>query len=179
MKCNLMPKSIQLEQKRQRINLCLRPVLILSLIIFLTSVISGVWFQQKTEAERVYYTDQAYPHVQQIQKQNHGENLMKKQMETVTTMEKNRIHWPIVLVCLAETKPQEGAVQTLSVKDRHVTIEGLASSASFSRMWQERLRHQPCIAAVSISKVTGQLKNTQAFRLEVEVQSDGTISETA
>lgn len=179
MKCDLIPKAIRQEREKQRLHTYFRPVLIISLMIFLISAVSGAWFQQKTEAERVYYTDQAYPYVQQIQQQNHGEELMKKQMEAITTMEKDRIHWPVLLVCLAETKPQEGMVQAITVKDRRVTIEGIASSASFSRMWQERLRHQSCIAAVSVSKAAGQLKDTRAFRLEVEVQPDAAISEKA
>ncbi|MCH4179127.1 MAG: hypothetical protein LKF47_04575 [Megasphaera sp.] len=176
MKYNLIPETIRQEQQRRRIQGWLRYIVPSAVVMILLSAVGGAWFQQKTAAERIYYTDQVYPYVKRIQKQNHEEELMKKQMDAVKTAEQGRIHWPLVLVCLAETKPPDGMVSLISVKNHHVVLEGQSASKEFSRAWQERLRHQPCIASVSIHKAQGKMKDDPVFRLEMEVQPDGTAA---
>lgn len=177
MKYDLMPKAIRQEQRQRYIKQWFRPFCMIFLVLTVAAAGGGSWLQSRAEEEKIYYTDQVYPYVRQIQKQNQNETLMKKHVEAMETAEKKCIHWAAVLVCLADTKPQEGLVQTLSVKDSHVTIEGQAPSKEFMRTWQEKLRHQPSIAAVSMGKTTEKSKDSHAFRLDLEVKPGGTASE--
>lgn len=169
MKYNLIPKERQkniyaLPQRGYVLFLC---ILVVSCTLF---TIAGIVLRSWAHTEEMRFMTESLPIQQQVTKANAVEKKLKQRVDEIAVLEKNRIHWPAVLVMLAVTKPAELDVERLEVRQRRVIIYGTEDAGHGDvRKWQDKLQQERMIkqALASQKKSTG--NGRPAFQIEVEL----------
>lgn len=130
----------------------------------------GCFVEGQAEAEKERFTDQAYPRLQQIHRDNVREGKLQQVLAAQQKAQANRIAWPDVLIALAETKPKDGQVKALSVEKGKVVIDGQGTDHKVGLAWQQSLRGHPLCAAARLGKES-QKDGVVSFQLVMEVKS--------
>lgn len=145
----------------------------LLVVVTLAVGAAGAIFQMRTIGEQERFTDQAFPIQKRIVQQNEWERKLHELKERHDEDQRNRLHWPEILVCLADTKPEGAFVEKIEMRRHVLSISGMANEVGTERKWQDALRRQPSVRSVSASRMkqAGQTAET-AFLLEVEWAND-------
>lgn len=83
----------------------------LLVVVTLAVGAAGAIFQMRTIWEQERFTDQAFPIQKRIVQQNEWERKLHELKERHDEDQRNRLHWPEILVCLADTKPEGAFVE--------------------------------------------------------------------
>ena len=145
----------------------------LLVVVTLAVGAAGAIFQMRTIWEQERFTDQAFPIQKRIVQQNEWERKLHELKERHDEDQRKRLHWPEILVCLADTKPEGTFVEKIEMRRHVLSISGMANEVGTERKWQDALRRQPSVRSVSASRMkqAGQTAET-AFLLEVEWAND-------
>ncbi|KMO87376.1 hypothetical protein AB840_03020 [Megasphaera cerevisiae DSM 20462] len=175
---NLIPFSYQETENKKRYDRIFVPLVSVLVCMVVGLLITGMLIQQWKEKEYQYYIEQSAPIQQQVIRQNKTEKKMRDMSEAVNEKEKKRIHWPPVLVCLADTKPAGAIVQVLEVQGNHMSVHGYEAIPGAVRQWQEILRRQSDIQSVTANKLQKLADGMTKFQLEVELGYDEKRNDT-
>lgn len=138
---------------------------------------AGAVFYWQTANEQVRFTDQAFPIQQHIMRQNELERQLGALKERNDAGRIKQIHWPVVLVCLADTKPDGAAAERIEVRQNTISVYGSAEASHAERAWQDALRRQPSVRSVAANRLKRSEPDKQAaFQLDIEWAYDEAAS---
>lgn len=172
MKYNLIPKERQksLYALPQRGYIFLLLVLSVSCVLI---VIVGMVLRSWAHAEEIRFMTQSLPIQQQVITANAVERKLKKRIDEIAIQEKNKIHWPAVLVMLAVTKPAELDIERLEVRQRRFIIFGNEEvSQGAVRKWQDKLQQESMVKQVIASQKKNIGTSRSSFQIEVELERE-------
>ena len=173
MEFNLIPQEQQTSSwsfLALRLN---KKIAVLLVLMILAVGAAGAVFQMRTIWEQERFTDQAFPIQRRIMQQNEWERKLRELKERRDADQRKRLHWPEILVCLADTKPDGAFVEKIEMRRHVLSISGTTNEIGAERKWQDALRRQPSVRSASASRMkqAGQTAET-AFQLEVEWAND-------
>ena len=169
MEFNLIPPEQQVSSWSflvRQVNKKLAALLIIALFVVIAV---STAFQLRALREQERFTDQAFPIQQHIMRQNALEQKLQELKERYDTAQIKRLHWPEILVCLADTKPDGAAVEKIEVRQHALLIYGTTNTTGAERKWQDTLKQRPSVRSVLASRMKSEGSASEAaFQLEVE-----------
>lgn len=134
-------------------------------------LIGGGYICSGQVAQQMQVYDADYRLIQeQINKINKVERDKKTHAGKLQDLLKNQVHWPMLLVELAETKPSDVSVDSIKVQNETMRIAGTVRQRNSVPKWQSTLRKNGMFADVSLSKLDTDKKG--AIQYEIEMRTN-------
>ena len=150
MEFNLIPQE---QQTSSWSFLALRLNKKIAVLLVLVILAVGAVFQMQTIWEQERFTDQAFPIQRRIMQQNEWERKLRELKGRRDADQRKRLHWPEILVCLADTKPDGAFVEKIEMRRHVLSISGTTNEIGAERKWQDALRRQPSVRSASASRM--------------------------
>ncbi len=167
MQCNVMPESAQQGQREETARRLLGPLLIVLSVAVVLSGITSLWCYTAAQGAKQYMTDFVYPVTQQVSEHNAKEQEVKAYEKRLRDAQSKGIHWSPILVMLAETKPPDIAVQTISGETQTITVTAVGEQIDTARSWQQSLRRRAGIQDVQVKTMKQGIGGPKQFAFAV------------
>jgi Tfp pilus assembly protein PilN len=144
---------------------------IMSVSAFCFAVV-GTIFSAQVDKQKMYYTDQLQPVQTWIIQNNQVCDQIAREVSGIQKNNAATSPWTSVLVCLADTKPNDVEVRSLQIRQKRVCINAITLQAPQIQDWQKKLQKSGGFASVSVTRINHKEPKSIAFDLEMEIADD-------
>lgn len=152
MKMNLLPKEDRKEQKEasgKKLSLFFFLSVSTAICLVVLTGIFYVWLQEQKQ----YYHDQLQPVLVQLQGHNEAIDRRQEKADHIRQVMEKNTNWPGVLVALAETKPQDVCVRSLTGEKKGFCLTVTCPQNGSLQQWQQRLKQTGWFPRMTLGKV--------------------------
>ena len=139
--------------------------------------IVGTIFSAQVDRQKMYYTDQLQPVQTWIIQNNQVCEQITREASGIQKNNAAISSWPAVLVCLADTKPNDVEVRSLQIRQKKVCVNAVTLQVPQVQGWQKKLQKTTLFTTVSVTRINHQEPKSIAFDLEMEIADAALKSE--
>ncbi len=161
---NLIPLTRQRQKGTKAYRFIPMAIVVLCAGTLCLGLASAFLLYEITQQEQ-YYAKELYPVQQRLEQRNDRIERAKLKADRIRAGLTSRIAWPALLVCLADTKPPDVAVQGLTADKDKLCLHLTSTKIASVQTWLRQLKKTEYFSQVHI----GNVQKKEKARLEMQL----------